>query len=189
MFEIDDTTATSSADEFWRSHAGELLCFATVLVGPTDAHDIVVEAFFRSAVRQLQPGDAATPEIAAPSTDEARRGWSGRAEGRQLPPSPPPPTGPAGKPSGKRRRRQPHDERWRRLTYQRSGSCTDPRHRPTCLRTSRHRSSAARSTSALRRRSRCARHRPVDPAPWPRDLSVDEIDRLGFSPNGWAQTV
>jgi RNA polymerase sigma-70 factor (ECF subfamily) len=47
MFEIDDTTATSSADELWRSHADELLRFATVLVGPTDAHDIV-EAFLKS---------------------------------------------------------------------------------------------------------------------------------------------
>ena len=45
MFEIDDTTNTSSADELWRSYADELLRFATVLVGPTDAHDIVVEAF------------------------------------------------------------------------------------------------------------------------------------------------
>lgn len=48
MFEIDDTTATSSPDELWRSHADELLRFATVLVGPTDAHDIVVEAFLKS---------------------------------------------------------------------------------------------------------------------------------------------
>ena len=48
MFEIDDTTATSSADELWRSHADELLRFATVLVGPTDAHDIVVEAVLKS---------------------------------------------------------------------------------------------------------------------------------------------
>jgi len=49
MFEIDDTTATSSADELWRSHADELLRFATVLVGPTDAHDIVVEAFLKGS--------------------------------------------------------------------------------------------------------------------------------------------
>lgn len=55
MFEIDDTTATSSADELWRSHADELLRFATVLVGPTDAHDIVVEAFLRSA-ESMAPG-------------------------------------------------------------------------------------------------------------------------------------
>lgn len=48
MFEIDDTTPTSTADELWRSHADELLRFATVLVGPTDAHDIVIEAFLKS---------------------------------------------------------------------------------------------------------------------------------------------
>ena len=55
MFEIDDTTATSSADELWRSHADELLRFATVLVGPTDAHDVVVEAFLKS-VESMAPG-------------------------------------------------------------------------------------------------------------------------------------
>jgi DNA-directed RNA polymerase specialized sigma24 family protein len=42
---IDDTTATSSTDKLWRSHADKLLHFATVLVGPTDTHDILVEAF------------------------------------------------------------------------------------------------------------------------------------------------
>lgn len=47
MFEIGDTT-TTQVDELWRTHADELLRFATVLVGPADAHDIVVEAFLRS---------------------------------------------------------------------------------------------------------------------------------------------
>lgn len=55
MFEIDDTTDTSAADELWRTHADELLRFATVLVGPTDAHDIVVEAFLRST-ESMTPG-------------------------------------------------------------------------------------------------------------------------------------
>lgn len=56
MFEIDDTTDTSAADELWRTHADELLRFATVLVGPTDAHDIVVEAFLRSTESMASGG-------------------------------------------------------------------------------------------------------------------------------------
>lgn len=36
-------------DVLWRDHACDLLSLATVLVGPTDAHDIVVEAFLSAA--------------------------------------------------------------------------------------------------------------------------------------------
>ena len=35
-------------ERLWRDHAAELLRYATVLVGPSDAHDIVVDAFLRS---------------------------------------------------------------------------------------------------------------------------------------------
>jgi DNA-directed RNA polymerase specialized sigma24 family protein len=34
--------------ELWRCHAAELVRYASVLVGPTDAHDVVVEAFLRA---------------------------------------------------------------------------------------------------------------------------------------------
>jgi RNA polymerase sigma factor (sigma-70 family) len=36
-------------DDLWRAHADELLRFATVLVGPNDAYDIVVDAFLNAA--------------------------------------------------------------------------------------------------------------------------------------------
>ena len=48
MLEIDEPTTAPTMDELWRAHAAELVGFATVLVGPADAHDIVVEAFLRS---------------------------------------------------------------------------------------------------------------------------------------------
>ena len=40
---------STGADQLWRAHATDLLRFATVLVGPVDAHDITVEAFLRAA--------------------------------------------------------------------------------------------------------------------------------------------
>lgn len=36
-------------DDLWRSHAPNMLRFATVLVGPSDAHDVAVDAFLRAA--------------------------------------------------------------------------------------------------------------------------------------------
>jgi len=36
-------------DALWRSQAPQMMRFATVLVGPSDAHDVTVEAFLRSA--------------------------------------------------------------------------------------------------------------------------------------------
>jgi RNA polymerase sigma-70 factor (ECF subfamily) len=50
MLEIDRTTSPMS-EQLWRNHAPELLRYATVLVGPTDAHDLVVDAFVRTAPR------------------------------------------------------------------------------------------------------------------------------------------
>ncbi|CAN0506634.1 unnamed protein product, partial [Phaeothamnion confervicola] len=46
MVEIDDIAPLSS-EVLWRRHASDLLRFATALVGPTDAQDIVVEAVLR----------------------------------------------------------------------------------------------------------------------------------------------
>lgn len=37
------------ADAVWRAHGPDAVRFATVLVGPVDAHDIVVDAFVRVA--------------------------------------------------------------------------------------------------------------------------------------------
>jgi RNA polymerase sigma factor (sigma-70 family) len=43
-----DNSARTTTEGLWRAHATELLRFATVLVGPADAGDIVVEAMLRS---------------------------------------------------------------------------------------------------------------------------------------------
>lgn len=39
----------TSLEAIWRAHGDELMRFATVLVGPADAHDVVVEAVLRAA--------------------------------------------------------------------------------------------------------------------------------------------
>lgn len=44
-----DSEMTTLTDELWREHAADLVRFATVLVGPSDAQDLVVDAFLRSA--------------------------------------------------------------------------------------------------------------------------------------------
>lgn len=53
MLDIEDPPAAEvnpgHVDGLWRAHAPELMRFATVLVGPSDAHDITVDAFLRSA--------------------------------------------------------------------------------------------------------------------------------------------
>lgn len=41
--------ASTDADRLWRAHAADLMRFATVLVGPADAHDVAIEAFLRAA--------------------------------------------------------------------------------------------------------------------------------------------
>ena len=50
MIDIERYPSTG-ADQLWRAHAADLMRFATVLVGPVDAHDITVEAFLRAAPR------------------------------------------------------------------------------------------------------------------------------------------
>jgi len=47
-------------DQLWRAHSGPLMRFATVLVGPSDAHDIVVDAFLRASER-IVAGDVDNP--------------------------------------------------------------------------------------------------------------------------------
>lgn len=54
MMDID-RSSTTRADQLWRKHAADLMRFATVLVGPGDAHDIAVEAFLRAG--QVAAGD------------------------------------------------------------------------------------------------------------------------------------
>jgi RNA polymerase sigma factor (sigma-70 family) len=48
MFDID-RAPEQQIDDLWREHSAALVQFATVLVGPSDANDIVVEAFLRSS--------------------------------------------------------------------------------------------------------------------------------------------
>ena len=48
MMDIERSSATG-ADQLWRVHAADLMRFATVLVGPVDAHDVTVEAFLRAS--------------------------------------------------------------------------------------------------------------------------------------------
>ena len=59
MSEIDNTARTTT-EEVWRAHAAELLRFATVLVGPADAGDVVVEALLRSE-RFVNTGEVHAP--------------------------------------------------------------------------------------------------------------------------------
>jgi RNA polymerase sigma factor (sigma-70 family) len=55
-----DNTARTTTDGLWRAHAAELLRFATVLVGPADAGDVVVEAMLRCE-RFVLAGDVRVP--------------------------------------------------------------------------------------------------------------------------------
>lgn len=45
-----------SQDTLWREHSVRLVRFATFLVGPADANDVVVEAFLRAAPRIVAGG-------------------------------------------------------------------------------------------------------------------------------------
>jgi len=51
MFDIDGLTTPGDhrTDDLWRAHAPVMMQFASVLVGPPDAHDVAVEAFLRAA--------------------------------------------------------------------------------------------------------------------------------------------
>lgn len=53
MIHIDQSSSTS-VDQQWSEHGADLLRFATVLVGPDDAHDVAVEAFLRAAPVNLE---------------------------------------------------------------------------------------------------------------------------------------
>ena len=56
-----DIAASPAIEALWRSHADELVRFATMLVGPSDASDIVVDSFL-----------AAAPIAAGPTVSNAR---------------------------------------------------------------------------------------------------------------------
>ena len=45
-------------EDLWRSHADELLRFATVLVGPADAYDLVADTMLRVAAQANAPAVA-----------------------------------------------------------------------------------------------------------------------------------
>lgn len=47
----------SAEEDLWREHADELLRFATVLVGPNDAYDVVADAMLRAS------GQASSPSV------------------------------------------------------------------------------------------------------------------------------
>ena len=53
MTRIDQPSLTDS-DALWREYGADLLRFATVLVGPADAHDVTVEAFLRASASILE---------------------------------------------------------------------------------------------------------------------------------------
>jgi RNA polymerase sigma-70 factor (ECF subfamily) len=42
-------------EDLWRQHADELLRFATVLIGPTDAYDVVADVMLRAAGHVQDP--------------------------------------------------------------------------------------------------------------------------------------
>ena len=81
MSEIDNSARTT-VEELWQAHAAELLRFATVLVGPNDAGDVVVEALLRSE-RSIAGGDVRSPRpylfrAVANHSSDVRRGRSRR---------------------------------------------------------------------------------------------------------------
>lgn len=50
-----DQIPEAAIERLWREHSRDLVSLATVLVGPTDAHDIVVDAFLRAAPAADRP--------------------------------------------------------------------------------------------------------------------------------------
>lgn len=50
-----DQIPEAAIERLWREHSRDLIGLATVLVGPTDAHDIAVDAFLRAALVADRP--------------------------------------------------------------------------------------------------------------------------------------
>jgi RNA polymerase sigma factor (sigma-70 family) len=50
-----DQIPEAAVERLWREHSRDLIGLATVLVGPTDAHDIAVDAFLRAAPAADRP--------------------------------------------------------------------------------------------------------------------------------------
>lgn len=51
-----DAFPDAGTERLWREHSRDLVRFATVLVGPGDAHDVSVESFMRAAPAAGQDG-------------------------------------------------------------------------------------------------------------------------------------
>jgi len=49
MIAVEKPPSSNELDALWKRFGDELLRFATVLVGPTDAHDVTIDAFVRAA--------------------------------------------------------------------------------------------------------------------------------------------
>ena len=55
---IDIASTTSEREQLWRAHAGELIRYATLLVGPNDAADVVSAAFLQTAATRTDVANA-----------------------------------------------------------------------------------------------------------------------------------
>ena len=55
MLAVSTDTEPLSIAALWRRHGAELVRFATVLVGPTDAYDVAADAFLAAAPAALRP--------------------------------------------------------------------------------------------------------------------------------------
>ena len=72
MLDIDHSPQQRT-EELWRTYSAALVQFATVLVGPTDANDVVVEAFLRaSAVVVSGSVDAPKPYLYRAVVNQAK---------------------------------------------------------------------------------------------------------------------
>lgn len=56
----DPEPSAPTEEQLWRTHSRDLMRFAAVLVGPPDAHDVVVEAFLR-ATKVISAGGVSNP--------------------------------------------------------------------------------------------------------------------------------
>ena len=59
VMDIEVRTDDEASERLWRQYGGELVRFASVLVGPGDAHDIAVEAVLRASRRLKQVDETA----------------------------------------------------------------------------------------------------------------------------------
>ena len=67
-----DVVPDVSIDDLWRTHADELLRFATVLAGPHDAYDIVADAMLGAAASAGAPTRHESPGVSVPGCGQPR---------------------------------------------------------------------------------------------------------------------